>query len=673
VRARASLVAALAALWAAAGAGSAGAAAPLPPVELGVVGGSEAWHPDRTLEVNWTNPTEGSPPTRVHYRLRGEFGTLREEEIPWATTSISVQTPWPGAFPIEVWLENAAGEEGIAAKTTLRYDNIRPPDIYPPQLPSWIGRNDLPFTAHLGALRGSPPLSGIHGYAVAIGPSSNDEPCAAGDRCTDAETTLRQGTAGNALSVPLLPEGTSYLSAVVVSGSGMKSTTAAHAVFHVDLTDPVTRLAGAPEGWVSHPVRLTATATDAASGLDGGFTAIRVDGGAPVTEWGSSVNATMIGEGAHRVAYYARDTAGNADDGSAGNPPPRTAMVRIDRGKPSIAFANSQSPRDPDLIRVRIADTLSGPDPSRGWIGVRAAGSGDRFEPLPPAPPGDGELHARWNSDAYPIGEYEFRASAYDGAGNYATTSRRADGSAMVLSNPLKATTVLLAHFDSAVPKPHRCSRLAAGRCKAIREPTDSATQRLVPYGRGADLRGRLMTGIDTPLGGMPLRIVERFAPGPGPAKLVSVVRTEPGGTFSASLDPGPSREVTVLFDGSTMLARSAGPPLDLRVRSAVQLRASSAVAKVGGAPLVFRGRVLPTAAIDKEGEAVQLQFRVPGADWSEFRTVQTDRRGRFRYSYRFSDDDSRGARFQFRAYVPEQENWPYEPGGSRPVLVRGY
>ena len=48
-------------------------------------------------------------------------------------------------------------------------------------------------------------------------------------------------------------------------------------------------------------------------------------------------------------------------------------------------------------------------------------------------------------------------------------------------------------------------------------------------------------------------------------------------------------------------------------------------------------------------------------------------RRGRFRYAYRFSDDDSRGVRFLFRAYVPSQDDWPYEPGGSLPVAVRGF
>jgi hypothetical protein len=104
-----------------------------------------------------------------------------------------------------------------------------------------------------------------------------------------------------------------------------------------------------------------------------------------------------------------------------------------------------------------------------------------------------------------------------------------------------------------------------------------------------------------------------------------------------------------------------------------VRLRASAAVARVGGAPLVFRGRVLAQPGeIPAGGRPVELQFRLPGLAWSEFRTVRTNRSGRFRYAYRFSDDDSRGARFQFRAYVPAQGDWPYEPGGSRPVAVNG-
>ena len=108
-------------------------------------------------------------------------------------------------------------------------------------------------------------------------------------------------------------------------------------------------------------------------------------------------------------------------------------------------------------------------------------------------------------------------------------------------------------------------------------------------------------------------------------------------------------------------------------MRAAIRFHASSAAAAIGGPPVVFSGRIVPgEATIPAAGRPVELQFRVPGGDWSEFRTVQTDRHGRFRYPYSFSDDDSRGVRFQFRAYAPPQPGWPYDPGTSLPVAVTG-
>ena len=77
-------------------------------------------------------------------------------------------------------------------------------------------------------------------------------------------------------------------------------------------------------------------------------------------------------------------------------------------------------------------------------------------------------------------------------------------------------------------------------------------------------------------------------------------------------------------------------------------------------------------AAIPSYGRPIQLQFRLPGDPWTEFRTVQTDAQGNFRYPYAFTDDDSRGIRFLFRAYAPPQPGWPYEPAVSRPVAVTG-
>lgn len=639
----------------------AAAQASLPrPADLRVVGGDE-WHAATWFRLAW-----GEPPTRApalvatNYRVHDPQGAvIREGQANDVADGLTFTVPEiPGSYDAEVWFEDAVGAQGPAATASLRFDNVRPAAVALAPAPRWIGRTGLPLRVRIGHPPGPLPLSGIRGYAAAIDRVPIAFPCKAIDLCTDAETDLRGGIGEDELTIATLPEGVSYLHAVAVSGSGMKSATSANALLRVDLTDPVTRLEGAPPDWVNHAVSLQATATDAASGMavanagPPAFTAIRVDRGAPAVTSGASTATRVIAEGIHLIEYYARDAAGNVDDGGhvngIPNRPPRTALVRIDRTPATLAFANSEDADDPDLLRAWVDDELSGADRSRGWIGFRRAHSNDSFQRLPRVQSLSGELRVRWDSDSYPLGEYEFQATAYDEAGNASVTSKRRNGATMILANPLKAPTRLSAKFHG------------------------KQSERTVPFGRGVLLSGRLTTGIKTPLGGMVVRIVERFAASRGPAVRVSTVKTGSDGAYSIHLAPGPSREITASFPGNPTLARSTSGSLRLAVRSAMRLRASSGVAKVGGAPLVLSGRVFPPEAIPAEGKSVQLQFRLPGQPWSEFRTVQTDRRGRFRYAYRFSDDDSRGARFQFRAYAPAQENWPYEPGGSRPVLVRG-
>jgi hypothetical protein len=637
-------------------------ASPPRPAEL-LVGGGSGWHPSNRFALTWTiPPVEGSSLVATHYRIRDPLGAaIDESRVGWLRDGIAGLTvsKVAGTYLAEVWFENAAGEQGPAATAQLRFDEGRPATSEPRPVPAWIGRTAFPLRVGLTHPAGPLPLSGIRGYAIAIGADPGQVPCAAPDRCSETETTLRGGISEDELEIAVLPEGTSYLHVVAVSGAGMKSTTAGRVVLRVDTTDPLTQLAGVPGGWTNRTVQLSAHAIDADAGMvltgsgPAPFTAIRVDGGAPVIALADAVATSVIDEGVHRIAYYARDAAGNVNDGNTQNGivdrAAATAWVRIDRTPASLAFANSQDPGDPDVIRARIVDSLSGPDLSRGRIGVRRAGSGDRFEPLPQLSPGDGELRARWDSDAHPAGEYEFQAIGYDAAGNVTVASRRRNGAAMVLSNPLKPATKLRDRFQ--------------GR----------GLSRTVPYGKGVLLRGRLTTGLSSPLGGMPVRVVESFADGAVPASQVSTVRTGPEGSFSIRAAPGPSRTIALTFDGTPHLARSSGQTLHLAVRGRVQLHTSAGVARVGGPPLVFSGRVVsPPSAIPPGGKTVQLQFRLAGLPWSAFRTIQTDRHGHFRYAYRFSDDDSRGARFQFRAYAPAQDSWPYEPAGSRPILVNG-
>jgi hypothetical protein len=632
------------------GASAAGAA--FAPLDLRVDGGEESWQAKRDFALRWSNPAAVAA---VHYRLLGPLGetALGETTLGWPATAIQhLSVPAvPGTYTAEVWLEDADGAEGTPVSAKLHYDNTPPGPVEAPLVSGWIGRAAFPYTLHLGHPTGPSPLAGIRGYAVSIDQAADGSPCAEADVCDEAETDLRGGVAGDSLAIGELPEGTNYLHAVAVSGSGVRSTTPGSAVLRVDTTDPVTRLEGASGDWSSRPLTLTATATDAASGMvaagdSGPFTAIQIDGGTPARASGETVTTTVIAPGAHTVAYYARDAAGNvADAGVANGQPnhaPATAVVRIDREPPRLAFRGAQDPLDPERIEARASDSLSGLAPSRGSIAVRRAGSGERFAELPTQQQGEA-LRARWDSEAYPPGEYEFRAIAYDLAGNSTSTLNRSGGAPMRLHNPLKVATKLIARLDRGS----------------------------VPFGQGISLGGHLLAGRRTPLAGMPVQVIERFDQGALPRERISTVRTDAEGAFVAHLEAGPNRQIVAMAPPTATLLGSSSRPQRLGVWGGVQMRVSAPVARVGGRPIVFRGKV-DGGAIPSDGKAVQLQFRLPGAPWSEFRTIRTDQRGHFRYAYRFADDDSRGVRFKFRAYAPAQAGWPFEPAGSAPVVVRG-
>jgi 5-hydroxyisourate hydrolase-like protein (transthyretin family) len=246
----------------------------------------------------------------------------------------------------------------------------------------------------------------------------------------------------------------------------------------------------------------------------------------------------------------------------------------------------------------------------------------------------------------------------------------------MVLGNPLKRPTEVAFGFGGRQLVWHRCSRRGGMRSchrETIGPFGRRPTTRSVPYGRGVPVGGRLASASGSPLAGLAVELTESFDRGAVTAQRTTTVQTGEDGTFFAHLAPGPSRTVAVHFAGSRVLCSVDSRPLRLRVRTAVHLHASTATAAIGGAPVVFSGEIgSRQATIPASGIPVELQFRLPGSPWSEFRTVQTDEGGHLAYPYAFSDDDSRGVRFHFRAYVHAQPDWPYAPAASRPVTVTG-
>lgn len=652
-------------------------AAPPAPINLRVIDGADAWHAENDFRLGWDEPPGPvAPIAAVHYRVRDEAGAVvGGSRIPWYYNRIDRPQlpPRPGHYTAEVWFENALGEQGPTASASLHFDDVSPTAVEPLLPAGWIGAGPAPLL-RLTHPTAPLPISGIRGYAVSLDPAPNAFPCQTPSRCNSGETDLRGGVDGDSMQLERLPEGTTYVHVVAVSGAGVASTVVGTGLVRVDTTPPDVELHGVPSGWVDHPVEVTALATDLRSGMTGGgagpVTALSVDGAMPTAANGHRASTVIAAEGVHTVAYYARDAGGNVSGGAGGTP---SKLVRIDRSPPRVAFAASLDPSDPELLEARVSDDLSTPDPSRGSIAIRPARSHRQFSPLPTTVAGD-RLLARWDSDRYPPGSYEFRATGYDSAGNAASSQRRVNGTAMVLPAPLKAPTRLLAGFGGRQLVWHRCVRVELQRqCRheVVESFERRPTTRVVPYGSSVAVGGMMTSAAGGPLAGLPVQVIEVFSGGDADRR-ARTVETAADGSFFSRLAPGASRRIEFVFAGTRTLAGAAGRVTGLAVQAGVRMRASSSTAAIGGRPVVFSGTVEDAEAIPAEGKAVELQFRLPGLPWTQFRTIRTDRRGHFRHPYRFSDDDSRGVRFQLRAFVPAEEGWPYEPAASRPVAVWG-
>ncbi len=600
--------------------------------ELSAKAGS-SWQAKRAFAIEW-DPVTPANPTEAVYRVYDSQGGLPVHfRRPLGEMLDDVVVPpIPDTYTLEAWIENESGVAGAHSTTILRFDSAAPapPRLDPP--PGWgLGAGAVSVGVERPA--DPAPLSGIRGYAISVDRGAGSSPCGQPDRCLAEEIDLDDGEGGT-LSLGTLPEGVHFVRAVAISGAGVPSAITTAAV-RVDGSAPSLRLDGLPADWSNRPVAVTARASDPLSGMSaagalGPFTAIAVNGAAPARALGDTVGAWLGGSGIHVVSYFARDAAGNFSGAE-------TATARIDEVPPRVTFAAAQDPAEPERIEATVSDPLSGPSGNRGWIGVRPAATRARFEPLPTSNVGD-RLVAHWDSDSYPPGKYEFLATGYDVAGSSATGSDRARGGRMVLVNPLKTQVELKAglsrfHFTG------RLRRIGGG-----------------------------------PVAGQDLVITETFAAGADPRQRTTTVPANREGDFSLRLRPGPSRDVVARFAGTPLLSRVASRTIHLDAATKVRLRASTAVARVGGKPIVFSGKVTRRGAGPSavSGLPVELQFRFRGSAWSEFRTVEADARGRFHYRYRFSDDDSRGIRFQFRAYIKGREGWPYGPGTSRPVQVTG-
>ena len=204
----------------------------------------------------------------------------------------------------------------------------------------------------------------------------------------------------------------------------------------------------------------------------------------------------------------------------------------------------------------------------------------------------------------------------------------------------------------------------ATGGPLTIKFNGTSRSTLVVPYGRPVSVRGRLAPEGQPVAAGTPIELLERLEGIGKPEQSTARVRTKGDGSFSVRLSTNrPSRTVRLAYR-PTADSQIVSRPLKLRVRAASRVRAS-----LRGSTVRFTGRVL-SAPVPRAGKRVVMEGRSPGSAWTAFKTLRTDRAGRFSGTYRLRVRRP-GVTLKVRAVVPRETGYGYLGSRSRAVSFR--
>jgi hypothetical protein len=188
-------------------------------------------------------------------------------------------------------------------------------------------------------------------------------------------------------------------------------------------------------------------------------------------------------------------------------------------------------------------------------------------------------------------------------------------------------------------------------------------------YGRAQTILGRLLAPGGAPIAGALLEATITPASQGAHSSALASIRIAADGTFRLRLPSSvPSSTIGLAYRsvlGSPVPSVTA--TLSLVVPASLTLRVTPRVSHVHGT-IRFSG-VLRGGPIPPGGKQLVLQAASPGSSWRTFEAVSTDRRGRYRASYRFRYPGP--ASYRFRAVSPAEADFPFATGGSRVVRVR--
>jgi hypothetical protein len=187
-------------------------------------------------------------------------------------------------------------------------------------------------------------------------------------------------------------------------------------------------------------------------------------------------------------------------------------------------------------------------------------------------------------------------------------------------------------------------------------------------YGRAHTIAGRLTGPGGTPIAGARLDCTATSASQGARAVAMACPKTGPDGRFTTKVSgDASSRTVRLAYrahlgDALPVATRTLG----LTVRAGVRLGVSPDTTSVGQS-IHFTGTLLG-GPIPRGGKQLVLEARSPGGPWIEFDVVRTDRRGRYRDSYRFKFPGP--VDYRFRALSESEADYPFATGASNVVRV---
>lgn len=365
-------------------------------------------------------------------------------------------------------------------------------------------------------------------------------------------------------------------------------------------------------------------------------------------------NLAVPAPGEWELRVWREDAAGNQQPANASLP----VSLRFDPEPPQLGFENP-SAEDPTRVSVLVTDHISGL--GGGSIELSQVGSGV-WQVLPASREGD-HLVTRVDDAALPAGEYDFRAAAHDLASNLTTTDRRLDGQPMRLRLPLRMTTSLRAGILQERTR-FRTVRRNGKKRKVRRTVTVLKEQAKVRFGRRVRFAGRLTNGAGHPIADAQLLVYSQ-APG-GAEQLAGNVATSSGGEFAYEVEARSSQRLRFVYPGTATIL-PIEETADLLVKAYSTLNAEP-MRVLNGDSVNFGGRV-KGRPLPEGGKLVELQVRYPG-EWQTFKTMRTKPDGTWRFEFPFTRVCGAQS-FRFRAHLPGEAGFPFEPGNSRKLTVR--